>query len=521
MFEHVREGKPPPAAELTRRPGRRALTRSVAVQRAKPEVGLAGGLISDELATEIRSSGAGQPLPAPVRQPMERAFGADLSAVRIHPRSDVAPRLAASAFTVAQDIHFAPGEYHPETERGRFMLAHELAHTVQTAPGARIRRKVGFEYEFGEFNTQAWGPRSGWVPHTKGAVIKQRPGFQVTADEATGGGSRLEIIVKEIDETNPGERATLTGVTVPAITALLTQLAQVAGPQVGQWVTTDQFPLLGGSTWHRIRSVQPPPADAGDVSGQLQLTAGLSMAKLADMVSGQQAVNYPAANQGRFDWVMDRYRPALGGGMWGFAQGQVNGNAAFNALTQPQRDQLAALVALMANVPINVRTANNIEYPKATAGALLARTDFSKIALSLPDQVKAVLTPALMETLLVGTINQVPAIGGAVAAGHDVFPAGMGFIPTVPNLAGLTIGSWARSVVPTAGSLWGWWQGKDQLTKANYPGPHGKWMESMGAFGSNVDPGAKPIFEFRTLNTVFGDELTAVITDLLGYLLHP
>ena len=46
-------------------------------------------------------------------------------------------------------------------------------------------------------------------------------------------------------------------------------------------------------------------------------------------------------------------------------------------------------------------------------------------------------------------------------------------------------------------------------------------MESMGAMGSKVDPGAKPIFEFRSLNIVFGDELVNVITDLLAYLNHP
>jgi Domain of unknown function (DUF4157)/Acyl-CoA dehydrogenase, C-terminal domain len=69
---------------------------------------------------------------------MERVFGADLSAVRIH-RSDVAPTLSARAFTVGSDVHFAPGQDRPSTTSGQELLAHELTHVVQQS-GSRIRR---------------------------------------------------------------------------------------------------------------------------------------------------------------------------------------------------------------------------------------------------------------------------------------------------------------------------------------------------------------------------------------------
>jgi hypothetical protein len=496
---------------------------------ARPvEVGVEGGALSASLATRIQSSGRGRPLEPGVREPFERAFGADFSAVRVHPDSAVAPRIMASAFTVGHDIHFAAGRYRPSTDAGRSVLAHELAHVVQQTgagspgeAGTRIRRRVGFEYEIGEFSTERWGLTTGWAPHPKGAKLAQLPGYQVTADEATGGGSRLEFIVKEIDETQPNAVQTLTNQTLPAVTAMLTHLSQVAGGARGGWVTGDQFPQLRGSSWDRIKAIQPAPNDARDISGQLQLTAGVSMNKLADVVSGQQTTAYAATDQARFDEVMNRYQPVVGG-VWSFAVAQVGATAPMNLLTAQEQRQLSALVALMASVPINVRTSNNIEYPKATAGGLLARSDFARIANALSVAVKGVLTPANFEGLVIGTINRVPTLGG-VAAHDDIFPTGVGFIPTVPDMSGLTIGAWARDVVPTAGAVWGWWKGSDQLTKANFPGTaqQRQHVESMGGFGSKVDPGDKPIFEFRSLGIVFGDELATVIADLIGYLNQP
>ena len=95
-----------------------------------PEVGAAGGALSAELTSRIQSSG-GAPLPDVVRSPMEQAFGADFSGVRVHTDSDVAPRIGASAFTAGNDIHFAPGQFRPDDRVGQRLLAHELTHVVQ------------------------------------------------------------------------------------------------------------------------------------------------------------------------------------------------------------------------------------------------------------------------------------------------------------------------------------------------------------------------------------------------------
>ncbi|MBT2142559.1 DUF4157 domain-containing protein [Rhodanobacter sp. LX-100] len=89
-------------------------------------------------------AGAGAPLPADVRQPMEERFGHDFSTVRVH--TDATARQSArdvdaQAYTVGHDVVFAAGRYAPHTREGRHLLAHELTHVVQQAQGTRLQRK--------------------------------------------------------------------------------------------------------------------------------------------------------------------------------------------------------------------------------------------------------------------------------------------------------------------------------------------------------------------------------------------
>jgi hypothetical protein len=63
---------------------------------------------------------------------METRFQHDFARVRIHTDPDARTRQAL-AYTQGTQIAFAPGEYRPETARGRALLTHELAHVVQQA----------------------------------------------------------------------------------------------------------------------------------------------------------------------------------------------------------------------------------------------------------------------------------------------------------------------------------------------------------------------------------------------------
>jgi hypothetical protein len=78
--------------------------------------------------------GGGQPLPESVRNYFEPRFGYDFSQVRVHNDSraaDSAQAVNAKAFTLGQDVVFNNGQYAPEHEEGKKLIAHELTHVVQ------------------------------------------------------------------------------------------------------------------------------------------------------------------------------------------------------------------------------------------------------------------------------------------------------------------------------------------------------------------------------------------------------
>lgn len=86
------------------------------------------------LSAQIGSlRGGGQPLPSSLRNFFEPRFGRGFGDVRIHtgPPAESASAINARAFTLGNDVVFAPGEYSPETRSGKKLLAHEPAHVVQ------------------------------------------------------------------------------------------------------------------------------------------------------------------------------------------------------------------------------------------------------------------------------------------------------------------------------------------------------------------------------------------------------
>jgi hypothetical protein len=109
----------------------------------KPMVQRQGGggmAATSDLETSINQArGGGQPLADDIREPMEQAFGADFSGVKVHTdtQSDQLNRsIQARAFTTGQDVFFRQGEYNPGSRGGQELLAHELTHVVQQNGGA-------------------------------------------------------------------------------------------------------------------------------------------------------------------------------------------------------------------------------------------------------------------------------------------------------------------------------------------------------------------------------------------------
>jgi hypothetical protein len=77
---------------------------------------------------------------------MEPRFGFDFSGVRIHDgpqAAESARAVNALAYTHGRNIVFNAGQYAPVSDRGRHLLAHELAHVVQQSgdAGTRLSRK--------------------------------------------------------------------------------------------------------------------------------------------------------------------------------------------------------------------------------------------------------------------------------------------------------------------------------------------------------------------------------------------
>jgi hypothetical protein len=102
-------------------------------------------VVDGALENSIRSiAGGGQPLSGSLRTFMEPRFGADFSGVRVHADTrahSLARSVEARAFTVGNNIVFGAGQYAPETESGRRLLAHELTHTLQqSSAGLRVAR---------------------------------------------------------------------------------------------------------------------------------------------------------------------------------------------------------------------------------------------------------------------------------------------------------------------------------------------------------------------------------------------
>lgn len=117
---------------------------------------LAGGGMTAPLSVSNAISTRGQSLDRYTKNFMESRFGYDFSDVKIH-NDSLAHRssndINALAFTHGNHIVFGAGEYQPNTNSGKQLLAHELAHVVQQgylSPGV-FRKKGPTDEELKEF----------------------------------------------------------------------------------------------------------------------------------------------------------------------------------------------------------------------------------------------------------------------------------------------------------------------------------------------------------------------------------
>jgi hypothetical protein len=129
--------------------------------------------------------GTGSFMDSKAKSFMEDRFGVDFSEVNIHTNSQAAQMsqdLNAKAFTVGNDIYFNQGQYNPNSNNGKHLLAHELTHTVQQS-GSQVKKlqkkssysvfiQRGIRDTLSDIGSGiASGASSAW-DHTGGAAIR-------------------------------------------------------------------------------------------------------------------------------------------------------------------------------------------------------------------------------------------------------------------------------------------------------------------------------------------------------------
>ncbi len=112
------------------------------IHRAQGPSAGSGGVspVRPELESRLAAKGgSGRPLSPEMRGYFEPRFGRDLAGVRVHSDAEAAGaanELNAHAFTHGQDIYFGAGQYQPQSDSGRRLIAHELTHTLQQSESA-------------------------------------------------------------------------------------------------------------------------------------------------------------------------------------------------------------------------------------------------------------------------------------------------------------------------------------------------------------------------------------------------
>ena len=101
------------------------------VQAKGDNIKAAPGNIEDTIKSK---KGSGEELADNVKEPMETAFDANFSGVKVHTDGEsdqLNKSLNSRAFATGQDIFFSQGAYNPGSRDGQELLAHELTHIVQ------------------------------------------------------------------------------------------------------------------------------------------------------------------------------------------------------------------------------------------------------------------------------------------------------------------------------------------------------------------------------------------------------
>lgn len=251
-------------------------------------------------AADFTPASTGARLPSGLRGQFERSLGADLGEVRVHTdgsAAEAADRLGARAFAVGNDVFFGAGQYAPNSRSGQALLAHEVAHTVQSG-GARGAAMTKLHVSSGSDASEAEADRA-----AQAMVTGQS--FRVTPGIASGMISRHphELPPIEIrDETLPDSVARDTRPWASAYDSTVTWGS-------GNTTTTD----ANGAPVARDTSIMRNAGENDSAHGRDDLT-GLSQELdavrplMRQWILSNQSVNSIATNNGINPATPEAYR---------------------------------------------------------------------------------------------------------------------------------------------------------------------------------------------------------------------
>ncbi|MFC1968534.1 DUF4157 domain-containing protein [Chloroflexota bacterium] len=198
--------------------------------------------VSNSIEARIDNArGRGHPLSDNVRAPMEQAFRADFSNVRVHtgPEADTLnQKLSARAFTTGHDVFFRDGEYSPGSDSGRKVIAHELTHVVQQTGANKAQRQA---------------------PEEEEELVQMQPneGNQATVYESSGNAPKIAQGVAQPVE----------GVVQRMVVAAADDIGKVTDPLVWNnlnWAISQAGGPIGDLTNNRVW-IKGPPEEVKEV----------------------------------------------------------------------------------------------------------------------------------------------------------------------------------------------------------------------------------------------------------------
>jgi Domain of unknown function (DUF4157) len=241
-------------------------------------------------------NGKGQPLSSGLQHFYGSRIGADFSDVKIHTGQEAtqsATEINAQAYTYGNNVVFNEGKYRPETNEGKRLLAHELAHVAQqhgnkTEKAYRVpfppeedpihsgiaddyRQRRGLPASGTDGTGQVMGPSDGEIIHQLAPAVATLIAELRTA-YATGGVTALFARMRTL---TPGQRvepeladfvaATLAGNELWAANTLLAYGPETAWP-IPLRVRRELLPLTGSGGFAQVLAVLGSATDAEKVA---------------------------------------------------------------------------------------------------------------------------------------------------------------------------------------------------------------------------------------------------------------